>query len=186
MGKKILLYFGDFEEKKDIVKHILNDMEIPYQILNDEDLQQTTGYLMGITGFHKQQSDTNTHHESDLMVLHHISEEEITLMNEHMKALAVPMVRKAMLTKHNQHWKVCDLLKEISQEHQYMLYVEKIQTLLSSSRLLVIKEYTKASWKIYENAFYEAYKSIMNQSTLEELIIVYNYLKQAKIKLIKK
>lgn len=180
MDKNILLYFGDFEEKRTVVERVLNDMDIPYRILLDEDINETTGYLMDLAGFVKQPDATSTHNESDLMILNHISDEEIALMNQHMNALGVAMSRKAMLTEHNQHWKVCDLLKEINREHQYFQYVEKIQALLSSSQSLVIEEYTKASWKRYEKAFYEAYECITNQSSLEQATSAYHSLEEAK------
>lgn len=41
--KKILLYFGDYQEKKPILETILSDMQIAYRILTDTDLQQPIG-----------------------------------------------------------------------------------------------------------------------------------------------
>lgn len=180
MNKKILLYFGDYENKKETVVRVLQDMRIPFQILQDEDLVQYVGYLMDLEDFHKNNENYTQHYASDLMILQNIEDDEILKMNQYFIAQQCSMKRKAMLTTHNQHWKVCDLLLEIEKEHLYFSYVDKIQTILTQSSTLVIEDYTKASWLMYEQAFMEAYEAITKESSLELVSSCYQCLLQAK------
>lgn len=49
--KRILIYFGDEQQKQPIVEQVLKDMHADYRILQDADLNQCVANLMGLPGF---------------------------------------------------------------------------------------------------------------------------------------
>lgn len=183
--KNVLLYFGASPEKKVHVCKILEDLALSPIVVEDKDTAQSVGYLMKLSGFHKTEEE-GTHISMDLMLFEDAKDEIITEFNRFSSLLHCEMKQKAMLTKHNQNWKLCDLLHEIEKEHAYFGYVEKIHTILNQSQHLIIDDYTKESWSIYEKAFYQAYDALQKEQTLEEIITVYETLIQSKESLKKK
>lgn len=184
--KKILLYFGDYQEKKPILETILSDMQIAYRILTDTDLQQPIGYLLGIQDKAQQEVTQTMHMHIDLMFLDGFSDEEIQELNARMKAQGVSMPREAMRTKHNETWRLIDLLEEIEKEHAYFQTLEEIQKLLMASSELQMDIYTPDSWKAYESAFIQAYEVLQNQSEPDVAKAALTTLTQAKAALQKR
>ncbi len=163
--KKILIYLGDFQDKKTKLKSLLDSINIPYRFLNNEDLNCTIQYLLDENT--SPNIHTTDHYSIDLMFFDEISDEEILMLNKKMQECGIAMPRKAMRTKHNETWLLKDLLAEIEKEHNYFLILENIQRILQESANLIIEDYTKDSWKIYENAFYHAYHVLQNRSNYE-------------------
>lgn len=180
MNKKIIVYLGAQIQKQNFIERIMEDLAIPCKFLTDEDLSQTTGYLMDLDGFTKQPTEEIASFVEDLMILQDISDEEISNINQLLKAFQIEMKRKAVLTEHNKYWRVKDLLQEICKEHQYFQDVEAIRELLSKSSELIIDAYTKQSWQNYEQAFYVAYECISKDATPEEVASAYHQLVAAK------
>lgn len=184
--KKILIYLGDYQDKRTILEPLLTEMQIAYRFLQEEDLQQQLGYLLELEGYEKQPVSKMRAIGIDLMFLDEISDEEIMQLNERMKAKGISMPRKAMRTKHNESWLLKDLLTEIEAEHAYFQTLEDIQKLLQASSTLCIEEYTQESWKVYETAFYQAYEVLQKQSKPEIAKAALTALQKAKQMLVKK
>lgn len=179
--KRILLYFGEAPQKQQAVTQILEDMKLPYQVIQDDETTQTVRNLLQAT---PDASIKEAHPVAmDLMFLEEVSDEEILAFNQKAKENNCEMKQKAMLTKHNQHWRFYDLLLEIQKEHRYFQYVELIQQQLKDSQYLIIEEYSKESWSKYEAAFYHAYEIIQKESTLEAVEEAYQMLVVAKQRL---
>lgn len=178
--KKILMYLGNHMEKEPALTRVMQDLNIPFRILTDEDIIHTTGYLMGLEGFDDRAESIPSRYDIDLMILSEISDDEINVINALLKTMNVEMKRKAMLTEHNQHWAVCDLLQEIEKEHRFFQQMEEIRSILMQSKDLVIEHYTSASWQVYEKAFYKAYDVISKDSTPEAMDEAFHELTAAK------
>ena len=178
--KRILIYFGDEQQKQPIVEQVLKDMHADYRILQDADLNQCVANLMGLPGFDEIPDAKPAHHSIDLMLFEDASDEEIQKVNECLQAKGTAMQRKAMLTKHNKGWAFHDLLSEIEREHTYFQTMDAIRTLLVQSSELVIESCTPASWKSYEQAFYQAYECMNRECSMEELNGAYEALSSAK------
>ena len=99
--KRILIYFGDEQQKQPIVEQVLKDMHADYRILQDADLNQCVANLMGLPGFDEIPDAKPAHYSIDLMLFEDASDEEIQKVNECLQAKGTAMQRKAMLTKHN-------------------------------------------------------------------------------------
>ena len=91
-----------------------------------------------------------------------------------------------MRTKHNETWRLIDLLEEIEKEHAYFQTLEEIQKLLMASSELQMDIYTPDSWKAYESAFIQAYEVLQNQSEPDVAKAALTTLTQAKAALQKR
>ena len=149
-------------------------------------MQQPIGYLLGIQDKAQQEESQTIHKHIDLMILDGFSDEEIQELNARMKAQGVSMPRKAMRTKHNETWRLIDLLEEIEKEHAYFQTLEEIQKLLMASSELQMDIYTPDSWKAYESAFIQAYEVLQNQSEPDVAKAALTTLTQAKAALQKR
>ena len=178
--KKIIINFGDQTDKQAVVEQVLNQLNADYRILQDHELGQRVGTLLGLDGFTQTPDTTNTHHSIDLMLFEEAADEDILQLNTLLQAAGTEMKRKAMLTEHNRHWRFHDLLTEIEREHTYFQMVDAIRTLLVQSSELIIEDYTPASWSAYEKAFYQAYDCINKECSLEEISTAYHALSDAK------
>ncbi len=178
--KRILIYFGDEQQKQPIVEQVLKDMHADYRILKDADLNQRVANLMGLPGFDEIPDAKPAHHSIDLMLFEQASDEDILLLNTLLQEKGAAMKRKAMLTEHNKSWIFHDLLSEIEREHTYFQTMDALRTLLAQSSELVIEAYSPASWNRYEKAFYQAYAYLEKKCSQEELTAAYEALSSAK------
>ena len=184
--RQILIYLGDNLQKQAILDDILNDVNVAHTFLNDDDLNDTLGYLLKLENFAKNDKRTTLHCSIDFMYLDDISDEMIFTLNELMKAKGISMPRKGMRTPTNIHWKLIDLLSEIEAEHTYFEKMEQLYKLLQDSSELIIERYTSESWKNYEQAFYDGYQWMQKQGELKDIELAIEKLKQAKLDLILK
>lgn len=164
----VIVYLGDHVEKETTLATVLTTLKLRYRFVETSMLYHQVGFLFGLC-----EEKANVHVDTpsafpiDLMVFNKVDDEIINNINGLLKEQQIEMKRKAMLTEHNVHWTFHSLLGEINKEHQYFEALESIQTILMSSKELVIEQYTKASWKIYESAFYDAYEVLQNPTSPE-------------------
>lgn len=185
MENNVLIYLGDEHRKENIIASVLQDLNLTYRFLRDDDLHELVGYLMGMDAYKKTTAQGELHVASDLMIFHQVSDEQIKEMNDRLSKHNVFMKRKAMLTQHNANWLLKDLMEEIEKEHHYFQIMEEIHSILKASSELEIAAYTPQSWNMYEKAFYEAYECTQKQHTVDVLEACLQALKQAKLNLIK-
>lgn len=184
--KKILIYLGDEQYKKEYVSNVLTNLQISHTFLSDEDLHQTVGYLFQLPNFEVMPATSKLHFANDLMLFEEVSDEEIQMINQQLQEVNIVMKRKAMLTVHNASWLLKDLIKEIEEEHAYFQKREELYALLAASSSLIIEQYTPESWKQYEQAFYVAYEAYAKQVEPAVLYEAYEHFVHAKNLLVKK
>lgn len=178
----ILLYHA-----KDEVREILQEMELPYQNIEDHMLKETLGYLFRLDGFSPSKETITYEFPFDIMIIHDVSDEVLQVMIQKLKDVHANIDRKAMLTQHNQYWTMYDLLKEIDTEHTFFQYYDNIMRLLKESESLQPDAYDTYAWKNYQDAFIHAYSSIQEKpEDVSILINAYENLLAAKTALQKK
>ena len=182
--KRVIVYFGDEKQKQPIVEQVLKELQMDYRIIPDDLLNQRVAALFHLPGYDEIPDTAPAHHSIDLMLFEEASDEDIQVLNERLQANGTAMQRKAMLTQHNKRWKFSDLLSEIEREHTYFQIMDALRPLLVQSSELVIEAYTPASWKSYEQAFYQAYACMNKECSLEEITAAYKALSSAKKQLI--
>lgn len=172
----ILLY-----KAREEVKNILQEMNLNYRIIDDSMLHETLGYLFRLDGFHQSETIKTYTFPFDIMIIHDVQDEVIQKMTQRLRDANLNIERKAMLTKHNQHWSMGELLKEIDAEHAFFQFYDKIMVLLKESENLHPEDYDPLLWKAYEQAFIEAYQILQTKPEhIEILENAYNNLNNAK------
>lgn len=145
------------------VTNILDDMHIDYRLIDSSQLHETLGYLFSLPNFQKNNVPKSYQFDFEAMILHDVEAEVLNSMIANLKAVNANIARKAMLTKHNQHWKMGDLLHEINEEHTFFQYYDKIVYLLKESDKLHPEDYVPSTWKAYEQAFIKAYQTVQEK-----------------------
>lgn len=171
MKKMILLY-----KAKDEVHHILDELKLPYKDIHDNMLHETLGYLFELDGFHTINADKEYHYDIDLMLIHGIDDELLNIVTLKMKEQNVNIERKAMLTKHNQHWQMFALIEEIEKEHTYFKYYDRIIYLIKEAEQFQNGKYAAEPLKFYQEAIMEAYMLI--QQKIEDLDMMHKALRK--------
>lgn len=178
----ILLY-----NVSDLVIEVLQEMQLSYRIISDDMLHETIGYLFNIKDFKKTASEKTYRFAFDAMIIHEVDDQVLQEVIKKLKASHSNVERKAMLTEHNKHWTMGDLLKEIDSEHTYFQYYDGIMNALKEAEHLHPEEYQKETWQNYQNAFVSAYETLQSRpDDVNMMIQTYDSLNEAKAALRKK
>lgn len=156
------------------VYEVLENMQLPYRTVESRMLKETLGYLFQLPGFTSSVDEKQYTFDFDAMILHEVDDDTLNEMIAELKKVNANVARKAMLTKHNQHWRMGDLLEEINAEHAYFQVYDNLMLLLKRAETLHPEDYVSALWNRYQTAFINAYETL--QSRPEDIHI----LKQAQ------
>lgn len=155
--EKVLVYCGADLDKKSAVS-ILQTLGMNPVIIKDSDLGQTLGYLAGRDGFEKTESIVSESFPQSFMILDQVEDERILAISKAFEAAGKPYRGiKAMVTEHNQHWKMIDLFHEVQLEHAYFEELGNLQRLLQEVNAYQPNDYTETSWMSFQAAMLEAY-----------------------------
>ncbi len=165
--EKVLLYCGaELDEKR--AASILQSLGMNLMIIKESDLGQTLGYLAGRDGFEKTEAAVSKSFTESFMILDQVEDERILAISKAFEAAGMPYRGiKAMITEHNQHWKMADLFQEVSLEHAYFDELSNLQQLLQEVNAYASKDYTENSWMRFQAAMLEAY--MVYQSRPEQI-----------------
>ena len=94
-------------QKRDIIEDIAKSENAEAVFFDNEIMGQQVGYLCGFKGFVRSEKEGIDGRSLD-PILKKLREKEATVK------------LKAMVTVHNQKWKVSELIKELRREHIYM------------------------------------------------------------------
>ena len=160
----ILLYHAS-----DIVKSILEELCVSYRIVEENRLCETLGSLFQITA-ESSATKKDYHIEFDAMIFHETDDNTIQCITKCLKAADADIARKAVLTKHNQNWRLGDLLLEIDKDHRYFQERARIMELLNHALQLSCENYAPSLWNRYQQAFIHAYE-IMQTNTEDSEVL---------------
>lgn len=173
MSIDVIVYLGDYTSKKESVEQVLTTMGLSYKFLTSDDLAHTIGYLLELNDDTKV-SNMNEVLGEDLMVFRDIEDEKIIQISKQLNELDSNIPRKAMLTEHNIHWSLYDLLLEIREEHHYFNVrgelIELIQTIMKKDQSNVSSEEQMLVLKTYD--------AVQKETPIEELESLLKQLKE--------
>lgn len=148
----ILYYDGGNIEKRNKIEAVLQSFPLTYRMVDELSGNQTIASLFGM------EEETHTLENVvlpplDLMIFHEVEDDLINAISNELKTKDCHVERKCVVTKHNQAWKLKDLLQEIMEEHTYFqIYGECKQEIMAVSSMQE-EAYTKESWAVYQAAF---------------------------------
>lgn len=164
----------------DAVKTVLDHMHLTYRIVDESMLKESLGYLFGLPGFEPASEDKQYSFDFDAMIIQDVSDEILQEMTSRLKDANANVARKAMLTTHNQHWKMGDLLTEINEEHTYFQYYDNIMMLLQKAEQFHPEDYASDVWNAYQKTFIKCYETLQTRPEhIDVLIQAYKELQHA-------
>lgn len=154
MKEHALIYLGESKQHKHKIINLLQSYNFAYTFLDDNDLDQT------ILSLFDKNSETNEQNEMfhfNFILFKDIEHKAILRFYRECARNNFPFSHKAVLTGHNQNWKLHDLLVEIASEYEFFLIYEQLYQVLMEANNTNPEEYTEASFAPYRQAFVEAF-----------------------------
>lgn len=181
----ILYYDGGNIEKRKNVEAVLQGFPVTYMMADAKAGTQTIASLFDM----EKKTDTLENvvlPPLDLMIFHEVEDDLIHAISNELKTKNCHVERKCVVTKHNQAWKLKDLLQEIMEEHAYFQVYEECKQEIMAVSSMQENAYTKESWAVYQTAFMQGYMLLQaGQPPLDQLKHVLQEIIKAKESLTK-
>lgn len=149
----VIYYDGLDIKKRRKVEAILQQFPLSYRMVESEWGEATIATLVNEE---KIKETLCSLPKLDLMIFHDVDDEQIQAISQALKEQDAHVERKCVVTKHNQAWRLVDLLQEIMEEHAYFQWYDTCKKLLMEVQQHQESAYTSASWATYQNAFMHA------------------------------
>lgn len=134
--EKVLLYHIPASRPRGKqIRDVLERLGMAYEDIPEAMLSQTVGYLAGLQGFPRsEESYRGPVTPDECMLMSQLSRERMdALLAELRRTGAAPIRLKAVVTEHNQRWRMAALLQEIAREHAIMEVYGKLQELIDKA-----------------------------------------------------
>ncbi len=118
--KPLLMFYSQNEEKLSRMSNLCERFGFSLRKIAPEETNQTVGFLAGFNGFLKSDEKAGIIPENECVVFSSIDRETLDRFLSEMRNNDVRVTLKAMVTPHNQKWKICDLISELIKEHKAM------------------------------------------------------------------
>ena len=119
MTETILLYHVD-EKLKAIIERLCQQIGVVVKEIDDADIYQKMGYLLGIDGFERledQEIDINM--DQELLFFAFMTKEQLDILLDVFKAAEIPFIPyKAMLTESNIEYLFYQLYENVAHEYE--------------------------------------------------------------------
>lgn len=120
--QETLLLFHVQQPLFDKIKEIADQLHIQIQIIEDDQIHETMGYLLGIEGYPaspKQKTDEDMSQE--FVFFAGMSDQQLDILLQLFKMNGIsPIPYKAMLTQHNLQYTFIQLYLNVKEEYQQM------------------------------------------------------------------
>lgn len=119
MKETLLLYRVENELREGII-NIANQLDISVKNIEETDIDQTMGYILGIDGFERLQSlDHAEKLEREFVFFAGMTEEQLDILLQLFKASGIPFIPyKAMLTERNIEYTFYQLYNNVAHEYE--------------------------------------------------------------------
>lgn len=134
--EKVLMYqIPAHQPRGKQIREILERLGMPYGDISTAMLSQTVGYLAGLAGFSRStESYSGPEFTDEFLLMSQLSRARMDALLTGMKEAGVaPVQLKAVVTEHNQHWRLDALLREITREHEVMKVYGKLAKLIDET-----------------------------------------------------
>lgn len=118
--KPLLLFYSQNEEKLSRMSNLCERFGFSFKKITPEETNQTVGFLAGFNGFLKNDEKSEIILENECVIFSSIDREALDRFLSEMRNNDLRVTLKAMVTPHNQKWKICDLISELIKEHNAM------------------------------------------------------------------
>ncbi|MEG0276620.1 MAG: DUF3783 domain-containing protein [Coprobacillus sp.] len=118
MKEVVLVYHLDLKIKEAIEK-IMSQLDVDVKEILDDDVHQSIGYLLGISGYEESEEMFEGKLEKEFVFFAGFSDEQLDLVLEIFKAAEIPYIPyKAMLTPDNVVYPFYRLYQNVEEEYK--------------------------------------------------------------------
>lgn len=163
-----LIYFYTKEKKESLIE-LLHQYQFQFTFIGDEDASATIASLFAKETI----SFTNDDYHFNFILFKNTNHEQIIQFYKDAKKRNIDLSHKAVLTTHNAHWKLSDLLQEIDEEHTFFQKWDYLHALLKEANALDSNIFTEESYLPYRNAFIKGYmytKTEIKKDSIDNMI----------------
>lgn len=107
------------EQKRDVISKIAKSENAEAEFFGSEVSAQQVGYLCGFKGFERSEK-VGEDIADECLIFSGIDGRSLDPILKKLREKEATVKLKAMVTMHNQKWKVGELIKELRREHIYM------------------------------------------------------------------
>ena len=107
------------EQKRDVISKIAKSENAEAEFFGSEVSAQQVGYLCGFKGFERSEK-VGEDIADECLIFSGIDGRSLDPILKKLREKEATVKLKAMVTVHNQKWKVGELIKELRREHIYM------------------------------------------------------------------
>lgn len=156
---KIIIYTPHVSEKHEALKLALQ-ASYDVHIVSKKDLSRS---ILDILENNNMGNHDSVHFiDFELILFPSMKPEKINEISKLLNESNLSIERKAMITEHNIHWKLYDLLVEIDQEHQFFKLREQLIHLVNSAIQTPIETIDDQYVDVFQKRVLEAYDVIQN------------------------
>lgn len=120
MRAKVLLYhLGDETEKGKALRAILREMKLLTLTVGAQQLGETVGRLAS-TNAAASAAPPESVPETEFMLLCALGDKQLDRLLANMRRAGVSVPYKAVLTERNKAWTLCQLITEVTREHEFL------------------------------------------------------------------
>lgn len=134
LEKKILVY--GIDDKRDIIKKVSNDFEIEAIFLDEKDLSQKIGYLMGLPEFTREEEE-ELKEDLDFFIFSDFDREILKNFLVELNKLNALVPHKAVMTNTNKDWTLFYLIDHIKEEHEMVQKFRLLGTLVKKVKDII-------------------------------------------------
>ena len=121
MRAKVLLYhLGEETETGKRLREVLREMKLLTLTVNEAQLGETVGRLASTNAAASGAPLPERVPEAAFMLLCALGDRQLDRLLANMRRAGVSVPYKAVLTEHNKDWKLCNLIEEVTREHEFL------------------------------------------------------------------
>ena len=143
----ILVYFKEGSQQKEIVEHVLKDLNEEFKEVGDNQLDLVISKV-----FSSDEEPVENKLYEDFLFLDTMQQDKIQLFAKLLQEKGIRLGRVAVRTENNISWKLKDLMDEVEEEFQYFLLRDKLFEFVThpdKERLDADPEYLKQMSLVY-------------------------------------
>ncbi len=113
-----VLTFGIAPKERDLLTEVLKELSVQERPVSPEEGGQYVGYLAGLPGFAKEEDAGQRAADGNgVLCMCGFSRKRMDQLLQALQSRDIHIPLKAVLTDTNRGWRFCDLVKELTREH---------------------------------------------------------------------
>lgn len=125
MKEKVLMYHLSQSDTGNIIKTLLEQLDVEVIEIEESDVNQTMGYLIGLPDYKKTEEKIKDIPAKEMLIFFNFLDKQLDLVLDLLKQANVPFIPlKAMITQTNVEWSFYKLYHQVKEEYEQMYHTK--------------------------------------------------------------